>query len=69
VNKAVDENSLQEVSKLNDALKALTSQREILARIPTWPWRPGLFAGFVSIIVLPLVLILIQFALGRWLGP
>lgn len=69
VNKAVDENSLQEVSKLNDALKALTSQREILARIPTWPWRPGLFAGFVSIIVLPVVLFLLQFALGRWLGP
>ncbi|HSB90612.1 MAG TPA: hypothetical protein VLD63_11370 [Anaerolineales bacterium] len=69
VNKAVDDNSLEQVSKLNDALKALTSQREILARIPTWPWRPGLFAGFVSIIVLPVVLFLLQFALGRWLDP
>jgi hypothetical protein len=64
----VDENSLQEVPRLNDALKALTTEREILARIPTWPWRPGLFAGFLSITVLPVVLYLVQFALGRWLG-
>ncbi|NIM96032.1 MAG: hypothetical protein GTO18_20215 [Anaerolineales bacterium] len=65
----VDENSLQEVSMLNEALKGLTAEREILERIPTWPWRRGLFAGFISIIVLPVVLYLIQFALGRWLGP
>ncbi len=64
----VDENSLEEVSKLNDVLKGLTTEREILTRIPTWPWRPGLFAGFVSIIVLPIVLFFIQFGLGRWLG-
>lgn len=65
----VDENSLQEVSTLNEALKGLNFEREILEKIPTWPWRPGMFAGFISIIVLPVVLFLIQFALGRWLGP
>lgn len=64
----VDNHSLQEISMLNDALKGLMTEREILARIPTWPWRPGLFAGFVSIIVLPVVLFVIQFALGRWLA-
>jgi len=65
----IDENSLQEVAMLHDALKGLTTEREILARIPTWPWRPGLFVGFISVIVLPVVLFLVQFALGRWLGP
>lgn len=65
----VDENALQEVSMLNQALKGLRAEREILDQIPTWPWRPGLFAGFVSILVLPVVLFLIQVALGRWLGP
>ena len=64
----VDENTLQEVSLLNEALKGLASEREILGRIPTWPWRPGLFGSFISIILLPVVLFLIQFALGRWLG-
>lgn len=69
LHRSVDENSLQEISLLNNALKGLTTEREILAKVPTWPWRPGLFAGFVSIIVLPVALFLIQFALGRWLGP
>jgi hypothetical protein len=64
----VDENSLQEISVLNEALKGLIAEREILGRIPTWPWRPGLFAGFISIILLPVILFLIQFALERWLG-
>ena len=48
---------------------AFVADRDILAAIPTWPWRPGLFASFVSIIVLPVVLFLIQFFLGRWLAP
>jgi hypothetical protein len=65
----VDESSLQEVSVLNEALKGLNIEREILERIPTWPWRPGLFAGFISIIVLPVILFLIQFVLVRLLGP
>ncbi|MGA9533401.1 MAG: hypothetical protein WBR18_11850 [Anaerolineales bacterium] len=64
----IDENALQEVPRLNDTLKGLTSEREILARIPTWPWRPGLFAGFISVIVLPIVLFLLQFGLSEWLA-
>jgi hypothetical protein len=68
LHQAVDDNSLQEISLLNEALKGLTTEREILARIPTWPWRPGMFGGFVSVILLPVVLFLIQLALGRWLG-
>jgi hypothetical protein len=69
LHQSVDDNSLPEVPLLNEALKGLTTEREILARIPTWPWRPGMFGSFVSIIVLPVVLFVIQFALGRWLGP
>ncbi len=64
----IDENDLQEVPKLNDVLKGLTTEREILAKIPTWPWRPGLFAGFLSVVVVPIVLFLLQFGLSEWLG-
>lgn len=64
----IDENDLQEVPRLNDVLKGLTTEREILAQIPTWPWRPGLFAGFLSVIVIPIVLFLLQFGLSEWLG-
>lgn len=64
----IDENDLQEVPRLNDVLKGLTTEREILAKIPTWPWRPGLFAGFLSVIVVPILLFLLQFGLSQWLG-
>jgi hypothetical protein len=68
LHRQIDENALQEIPRLNDALKGLTTEREILARIPTWPWRPGLFAGFLSVVVFPIVLFLIQFGLGEWLA-
>ncbi|MGD8552340.1 MAG: hypothetical protein PVH60_05265 [Anaerolineales bacterium] len=64
----IDDNDLQEVPRLNDVLKGLTTEREILAKIPTWPWRPGLFAGFFSVIVIPIVLFLLQFGLNEWLN-
>lgn len=64
----IDEDSLNEISKLNDVLNALSKESEILAKIPTWPWRPGIFASFVSVILLPILLFLIQLALGKWLG-
>ena len=64
----IDENTLQEVHELNDGLKGLTIERELLAKIPTWPWRSGLFTGFLSVIVFPIILFLVQFVLGRWLG-
>ena len=64
----IDENDLSEIPRLNDVLKGLTTEREILERIPTWPWRPGLLAGFLSVIVIPIVLFLLQYGLSEWLS-
>ncbi len=36
------------------------------ARIPTWPWEPGALRGLVAALLLPVVIWLIQFFLGRW---
>lgn len=64
----LDGNSLAEVPQLNSVIAGLTAEREILAKIPTWPWRAGMFTGFLSIVVLPIVIFLLQLALARWLG-
>jgi hypothetical protein len=63
----IDEGTLEELPGLNDALSGLTTERAILAKIPTWPWRPGLLTGFLSAIVFPIVIFLIQFGLSEWL--
>jgi hypothetical protein len=64
----LDKNQLNEVPQLNDALAALNAEREILNKIPTWPWPTGVLTGFLSAIVLPVVLFLLQFFLGNLLG-
>lgn len=67
LHRRLDDNDFEEMAQLNDALAGLTAEGKILAEIPTWPWRAGLFTGFLSIVVLPIILFIIQVVLGRWL--
>jgi hypothetical protein len=67
LHRRLDDNELVGMDQLNDALAGLTAEGKLLAEIPTWPWRAGLFTGFLSIVVLPIILFIIQVVLGRWL--
>ncbi len=64
----LEKDQLDEVSKFKDALEALNAEREILNKIPTWPWPTGVLTGFLSAIVLPVALFLLQLFLGNLLG-
>ncbi|HLC05459.1 MAG TPA: hypothetical protein VJK02_20675 [Anaerolineales bacterium] len=68
LHRCLDDNALAEVAQLNSAIVGLTAERDILTKIPTWPWRAGMFTGFLSIIVLPIMLFILQFVLARWFG-
>jgi hypothetical protein len=68
LHQALDRHTPEDYEKLNDALASLEAEGEILKKISTWPWRQGMFAGFLSAIVLPIVLFLLQLALGNFLG-
>jgi len=65
---SIDKKDLTEVMQLNNAISGLNAERDILTKIPTYPWRSGMLTNFLSISVLPIILFLIQFALGHWLG-
>jgi hypothetical protein len=39
-----------------DALAGVTTLRDRIQRLPTWPWPPQLLRGFVSALILPLVI-------------
>jgi hypothetical protein len=52
---------------LNKTLGSLLQQRDVLARLPTWPWSPGTLRGFVSVILLPIALFMAQRFLGQFL--
>ena len=49
---------------LNKTLASLVQQRELLARLPTWPWSTTTLRAFVSAILLPLALFVVQRVLG-----
>ena len=65
LNRDVDARELDRADGLNKTLASLTAQREILAKLPTWPWSTATLRGFVSALLLPMVLFLIQQALSR----
>ena len=65
---SLDNQKLENSSHFSDALASLKAERDVLDDIPTWPWRAGTLTGFLSAIVLPIIIFLIQFVVEKWLG-
>ncbi len=61
----VDVRRLIKMDDLNKTLASLEIEQTALRRIPTWPWEPGTLRGVIAALILPIVIWLIQFALGR----
>ena len=55
-----DNSQLDRMQKLGTTLSTLERQKTILESIPTWPWKPGIMRGFVSAMLLPIALWIIQ---------
>ena len=62
---AVDGNETGVDDSLNKRLASLVQERELLARLPTWPWQVGTARTFASAILLPIVIWLLTRFLGR----
>jgi len=41
---------------MSDALGGVTTLRDRIQHLPTWPWQPQLLRGFVTALILPLVI-------------
>jgi hypothetical protein len=65
---AVDEENVAALDGLNKIVSAVSNERELLAKIPTWPWQPGTLRTVASVLLVPVLLFLIQAILRRWLG-
>jgi hypothetical protein len=50
---------------LNKTLASLQLQREILAKLPTWPWSTGTVRGLATAILLPMTLFLVELFISR----
>ncbi|TFH33660.1 MAG: hypothetical protein E4G99_11070 [Anaerolineales bacterium] len=54
---------------LNKALASLVIERDIVDKLPTWPWRKGMLTGVSSAVFLPLLLLVLQMYIQHWLQP
>ncbi|HEX5590141.1 MAG TPA: hypothetical protein VFX65_07630 [Candidatus Limnocylindrales bacterium] len=64
----VDARELGQVDAYQKTLAALLVERDVLAKLPTWPWSTATLRGFVSTILLPLALFVVQQVLSRLLN-
>jgi len=55
----VDTSDLAGVADVSDALAGIRATREEIGRLPTWPWPREVLRGFVSAVLLPVVVFLI----------
>jgi len=62
----VERNELTDADKLNAQIASVTAEREAVGRISTWPWAPTTLTGFVSALLLPVLLWVIQRLLARF---
>ncbi|HEV7733036.1 MAG TPA: hypothetical protein VGR62_12775 [Candidatus Binatia bacterium] len=62
----VDQDVLTDADKLNNQLSSIVTEREALTRISTWPWDVSTATGFITTLVLPIIIWLVQRLLGRF---
>lgn len=68
LNQAIDGRATDRVDALDRTISALRHERELLARLPTWPWSAGTIRGFGSALLLPIAVFLVQRFLTEALG-
>jgi hypothetical protein len=68
LHQSIDNNQLVEGDLLNKVLAGLNMEHDFLKSLPTWPWRPGTLTSFLSALVLPVILLLIQLMIQQWFG-
>jgi hypothetical protein len=65
IHAVVDERDLEHSEQLNHTLTAVLAERNVLAKLQTWPWSEGTFRGFASALLLPIFLIIVSQLVGR----
>lgn len=65
--KAIDKNDADHIKSADAAITSLYRVHEQLKAVPTWPWATGSFRNFLSAILIPMMLWLLQTLASRFL--
>jgi len=66
VHDTVDTDDITRADGLQKTLTSLLSERDVVSKLPTWPWSPGTFRGFASAVLLPIVIWVVLRLLERF---
>jgi hypothetical protein len=61
----VDAVNFARADGVNKLLLSVLAEREVIAKLPTWPWQAATLRGFVSVLLLPVVVYLLARAAER----
>ena len=64
---AVDAHDYTSADGLNKMVASTVAERDLLARLQTWPWTPTTIRGFASALLLPVILFVITRGIDRLL--
>jgi hypothetical protein len=64
----IDAGDFAATSSLNATLSGLGTLRDRVSRLPTWPWPPQLLRGFISALLLPVIVYLLTRAASGLVG-
>jgi len=67
-NGQLDKAKFTDLESTGRAIATLTTQRDSLAKVSTWPWRPETLRSLLSTIAAPIILYLASRLLGRFIG-
>jgi hypothetical protein len=65
VHQSVDTNELSQSAAMQASLASLIAERDLVSRLSPWPWTSGTLRGFVSAVMLPVVVWALTRALER----
>lgn len=64
----IDAGEFDGTKPISEALAGMGEVRRRIADIPTWPWRPQVLSGFLSALIVPIVVYLATRAIATQLG-
>lgn len=68
LHQGIDRREFGDADALNKTIQSLNLEREIVGKLPTWPWQANTIRGFLTALILPIVLWFITRLLERLLA-
>jgi len=68
VYRRIDAGQFDGTKVVSEAIAGVGTLRERVVRLPTWPWPPNLLRGFISALLLPVVVYIVTRAIGGRIG-